>query len=354
MASSLPLALAYLTRPEGAGYLLVFIAWAAIAGGLTRGWARKTVLITGLVCLFVAASFPYLLEIRRETGHWLISKKALETQVRYMTVEQTKQEMRRPSPKKRPVERWKPPGIVRRLGGIVSNVIQYLPFTIYYYLKAYHSALWIFLFLGLIRKRQEGEDHRYEWFLGSMVLFHLFSLATFIPSISRFSLPLIPISLLWAGAGVLLLQRFLKGRGVSEPARWIALLILLTASILLPLELRSVSEVREEQRVAGQWLKENTPPDAVIMSNSPREAFYAERDFIVLPPASPFRKEGEPSCQEVVRFARGRGAQYLLVNQNTPSYNQDFFESVSTGELQSVYRRDGQKDRFVIIYKLPD
>jgi 4-amino-4-deoxy-L-arabinose transferase-like glycosyltransferase len=356
MASSLPLALAYLTRPEGAGYLVVFILWAAIAGGLAKGWARKAVLIAGLVCLFVGASFPYLLEIRRETGHWLISKKALETQVRYLTVEQTKQEMGRPSLEKRPAERRKPPTIarriVRRLGGIVSNVIQYLPFTIYHYLKAYHAALWIFLFFGLIRKRQEGEDRRYEWFLGSVVLFHQFSLATFIPSISRFSLPLIPISLLWAGAGILPLQRFLKGRGVSEPAGWIALMILLGVLILLPIELRGVREVREEQRVAGQWLKENTPPDAVIMSNSPREAFYAEREFVDLPPASPFRKDGGPSYQDVMSFARGRGAQYLLVNQDTEGYNRSFFESVSTSQWQCVYRWDDQK-KFIIIYRLP-
>jgi 4-amino-4-deoxy-L-arabinose transferase-like glycosyltransferase len=353
MTSSLPLALAYLTRPEGVGYLLVFILWAAIHGELAKGWARKVVLIVGLVCLFVGASFPYLLEIRRETGHWLISKKALETQVRYLTVGQTKQEMRAPSLKKRPVERRKPPRIVRRLQEIIRNVIQYLPFTIYHYLKAYYPALWIFLFLGLIRRRQEGEDRRYEWFLGSMVLFHLFSLATFIPSTSRFSLPLIPISLLWAGAGVLLLQRFLRRRGVLEPARWIALLILLAALILLPIELSGVRKVREGERVAGQWLKENTPPDTVIISNSPREAFYGEREFVVLPPASPFRKGGGPSYQDVMSFAREEGARYLLVNQNTQGYNRSFFESVSTSELQCVYRWDDQKDGFVIIYKLP-
>jgi 4-amino-4-deoxy-L-arabinose transferase-like glycosyltransferase len=352
MASSLPLALAYLTRPEGVGYLLVFILWAAIDGGLTRGWARKAVLIAGLVCLFFTASFPYLLQIRRETGHWLISKKALEAQVRYLAVDQTKQEMRRPSLEKRPAVRQKPFGWVRRLRGIVNNVIQYLPFTTYYYLKAYSFTLWIFLFCGLVRRRQEGEDRRYEWFLGSMVFFHVFSLATFIPSISRFSLPLIPMSLLWAGAGVLPLQRFLKRRGVSEPTKWIALFIFLMVLIQLPFELRTVRKVREEQRVAGQWLKENTPPDTVIMSNSPREAFYAEREFFALPPAPLFGKGGGPTYQEVLRLAKGRGVQYLLVNQDTATYNRNFFESVPTSELQSVYRWEDQK-KFMIIYRLP-
>jgi hypothetical protein len=260
--------------------------------------------------------------------------------------------MRRPSLEKRPAVRQKPFGWVRRLQGIVNNVIQYLPYTTYYYLKAYSFTLWIFLFCGLVRRRQEGEDRRYEWFLGSLVFFHVFSLATFIPSTSRFSLPLIPISLLWAGAGVLPLQRFLKRRGVSEPAKWIALFIFLMVLVQLPFELRTVRKVREEQRVAGQWLKENTPPDTVIMSNSPREAFYAEREFFALPPAPLFGKGGGPTYQDVLRLAKGRGIQYLLVNQDTATYNRNFFESVPTSELRSVYRWEDQK-KFMIIYRLP-
>jgi 4-amino-4-deoxy-L-arabinose transferase-like glycosyltransferase len=354
----LPLALAYLTRPEGAGYLFVFILWVAIAGGLAKGWARKAVLIAGLVCLFVGSSFPYLLQIRRETGHWFISKKALDIQVRYLAIAPPKPEAGEPSLEKRPVERRKTPSIarriVRRLGRIVNNVVQYLPFTVFYYLKAYYPALWIFLFLGLIRRRQEGEDCRYEWFLGSMVFFHLFSLATFIPSTSRFSVPLIPMSLLWAGAGVPTLHRFLKRRGVTEPARWIALLILVAALVLLPIELSGVRKVREEQWVTGQWLKENTPPDAVIISNSPREAFYAEREFIGLPPASPLRKGGGPSYQDVMIVARENGARYLLVNQNTLFHNRTFLESLSTSEWQPVYHRDDQKNGFVTIFRRSD
>jgi 4-amino-4-deoxy-L-arabinose transferase-like glycosyltransferase len=352
MSSSFLLALAYLTRPEAVGYLLVFVVWAAIYGGVAKGWIKKIVLITGIICLFFAGSFPYLLQIRRETGQWLISKKALETQVRYLAADQTKQGIQGPSLEKRAVGRQRSLGWVRRLQETANNIFRYLPFTTYHYLKAYSFTLWIFLFFGLIRKRQEGEDHRYEGFLASMIFLHLFSLATFIPSIYRFSLPLIPISLLWAGAGILPLQRFLKERGVSEPAGWIALFIILMVLIQLPFELRAVRKDREEQRMAGQWLKQNTPPDAVIMSNSPQEAFYAQREFVVLPPALPYSRSGGPSYQEVMSLAGGKGAKYLLVNQDTAGYNRNFFESVPASELRSVYRWDDQKKRFVIIYEL--
>jgi 4-amino-4-deoxy-L-arabinose transferase-like glycosyltransferase len=353
MSSALFLALAYLTRPEGIGYLFVFAAWAAIYGGVSKGWPRKIVLIMGLLCLFFAVSSPYLLYIRRETGRWLISKKALETQVHYLAADQTKQEARKPAFKKPLVEKRKPSVWVSRLGEMAKNILRYIPFTTYHYLKAYHATLWIFLFFGLFRRRQEGEDIRYEGLLASMIFLHLFSLATFIPSIYRFSLPLIPVSLLWAGSGVFALQRFLKARNVADPAKWIVLLILLIILVQLPLGLRAERRDRGEQRMAGQWLRQNTPADAVIMSNSPQEAFYAEREFVVLPPALPYLKSGGPSCQEVMNFARERKVGYLLVNQETASYNRNFFETIPASELQIVYRWDDQKKKYTIIYKLP-
>jgi 4-amino-4-deoxy-L-arabinose transferase-like glycosyltransferase len=353
MFSALFLALAYLTRPEGIGYLLVFVAWTSIYGGVTKGWAKKVVLIPGLLCLFFALSSPYLFQIRRETGQWLISKKALDTQVRYLAGERRKQDARSPSLKKPLVEKRKPSVWVHRLREMASNILRYIPFTTYHYLKAYHATLWIFLLFGLFRRRREGEDIGYEGFLASMIFLHLFSLATFIPSIYRFSLPLVPVSLLWAGAGVFALQRFLQRGSVADPAKWIVLLILLVVLVQLPLGLRAERRDRGEQRTAGLWLKQNTPADAVIMSNSPQEAFYAGREFVVLPPALPYLKSGGPSYPEVMSFARERKVGYLLVNQETAGYNQNFFGSIPVSELQAVYRWDDGKKKYTIIYKLP-
>ncbi len=352
LSSSLFLGPAYLTRPEGIGYLPVFVLWAVFYGGVTRGWVKKIILSVGLIGLFLAVSFPYLRQIHEETGQWLITKKALDTQTQYLAIDQTKQGGDRGPVEKRAVQGRKPPGMAQRLGGIATNVIRYLPFTIYHYLKAYSFTLWIFLFFGLIRRRQGGEDGRYEWFLASMIFVHVFSLATFIPSITRFSLPVIPLSLLWAGAGVLPLHRFLERRSISEPAGWIGLFIIVMVLIQLPFELRGAWKGREEQRIAGRWLKQNTPPGAVIMSNSPQEAFYAERDFVVLPPALPARRRGGPSFEDVLSLAKEKGVRYLLVNQDTTSYNRNFFESIPQSELRAVYRWDDQKKRFMTIYEL--
>ena len=35
-------------------------------------------------------------------------------------------------------------------------ILQFFPFTLYHYFRAYHFALWLFLFFGLIRVRQKG------------------------------------------------------------------------------------------------------------------------------------------------------------------------------------------------------
>jgi hypothetical protein len=149
-------------------------------------------------------------------------------------------------------------------------VIRFFPFTTYHYLRAYHFALWIFLFFGLMRVRQKRIKE--EWFLASFVFFHLFSLSTFTNSTIRYSIPLIPISLFWAGAGVLEIRKYLDKVHVAKSEQWVLFLIALTIATQLPQSLRPERRHRADQRIVGMWLKENTPQNAAIMSNSPIEA----------------------------------------------------------------------------------
>jgi hypothetical protein len=88
---------------------------------------------------------------------------------------------------------------------VIRNIATYFPSVLYYYLRAYHFSLWPFLIFGLIRVRKK--IIRYELFIASMVLFHLFSLSTFTPSALRLSVPVTPLALLWAAAGVFEIKR---------------------------------------------------------------------------------------------------------------------------------------------------
>jgi 4-amino-4-deoxy-L-arabinose transferase-like glycosyltransferase len=334
------LGMAYLTRPEGLGYLIAFLIWVVIYGGIKEGWFRKIVLLGGMVVVFSIFFIPYVLYIHQETGRWLISKKAVEAQVRYLSLGKDTENQGKAKATRRPLRL--PPWLRR----IVSN----LPFTAYAYLRAYHVTLWIFLFLGLIRTvRHRRRD---ELFLASLVLLHLVSLAAVGPSTVRFSVPVVAFSLFWAGAGVGEFMRILERLKIRKAGEWVVLLVVVVILIQLSQALRPEGRHREEQRETGIWLKQNTSEGATIMSNSPQEAFYADREFIPLPAHRPAPETPGVVYKEVMDFARKNRVGYIVVNGNTKDHNPDFFESIRSTELKERYRYVDQSGNSTIVYEL--
>jgi len=341
MLAGIFLGLAYLTRPEGIGYVMVYLIWALAEGGLKKKWFKRSIFIGVLTLTILIFVLPYVLYIHQETGQWLISKKAVAVQA----------DLLRENP-----EQIDPPIAMKQkqlAGGeskifwISRNIIQFLPSVTYHYLRAYHFSLWLFLFFGLIRVRQKVAS--YELFVVSLVLFHLFSLSTFLPSTGRFSIPVIPLSLLWAGAGVLETKRYLEKMKGTSAEKVIFILVVLVILSQLPQSLTPEKSFRKEQKKVGLWLSENTPPGAIIMSNSPQEAFYADREFVLLPPGISMAGSPGYSYQEIIRYARTNGVRYILVNHGTHVVNPGFIESIQGSELREVFRRP---DGGSIIYEV--
>ena len=340
------LALAYLTRPEAIGYLFIFPIWLIFYGGIRKEWFRKSVLIGGVFLPFFIISVPYLIHIHRETGQWLITKKGVAIQSQLLNRVEGKDDPAR----EKIVE--KPKSVVKNsnISAIAKNIFQYIPLTTYHYLRAYHFALWLFLFLGMIRVRQKGMQE--ELFLASIVLFHLFSLSTFTGSSIRFSVPIIPISLFWAGAGVLEIRKYLSKWNIAKPENWVVFLLILSILIQLPQSLRPEGRHRVDQKNVGLWLKENTPKDSIIMSNSPIEAFYAEREFIILPIGLPTWGIPGKSYWEIIQFAKQKGIHYILVNKNTHEYNPDFEGSIQPKDLREFYTYREKDGNWIIVYEV--
>ena len=343
MISGVFLGLAYLTRPEGIGYILVYLVWIIVDGGLNKKWFKKFFLIGGLILTVFIFVIPYVIYIHQETGQWLISKKAAISQNEFLkrSVGEDDSSIG--------IDQNKPVGGDSKILWITHNIIQFLPLVTYHYLKAYHFSLWLFLFFGLIRVRQKGIA--YELFLASLVLFHLFSLSTFLPSTIRFSIPVIPLSLFWAGTGILEIKRYLERIKISDPEKVIFLFVLFVILIQLPQSLTPERSFRAGQQKVGLWLKQNTPPDAIIMSNSPQETFYADREFMMLPfgistPGNPGK-----SYNEIINYAKTKGVRYILVNKNTHELNPGFIESIQSTDLKEIFRRaDGGSIIYEVIY----
>jgi 4-amino-4-deoxy-L-arabinose transferase-like glycosyltransferase len=335
------LGLAYLTRPEGVGYVLVYLVWIAVWGGVRKKWFKKFILIATLLLTVLIFVVPYVNYIHRETGQWLISKKALDAQSRVLKEGTEDVDSSKGIEKNGRVEKNS------KIFGITKNVVRFVPFVTYHYLRAYHFSLWLFLFFGLIRVRRKVIP--YELFLASLVLFHLLSLSTFVPSTIRFAVPVIPLSLFWAGAGIIEMKRYLEKDKRFNPERVIVFLIVLAILIQLPQSLKPERSFRAEQRKVGLWLKQNTPQDAIIMSNSPQETFYADREFMLLPSGISRRGHRGQSYDEVIHYARTKGVGYILVNKNTHEMNPGFIESIRPADLKEIFRR---ADQASIIYEV--
>ena len=343
MLSGFFLGLAYLTRPEGIGYVLVYLIWGVVEGGLKKKWIKRSIFIGALILTVFIFVLSYTIYIHEETGKWLISKKAVEHQTDLFNkgTEQVDPSIG--------IEQNKPVRWDSKVLRITHNIIQFLPSVTYRYLRAYHFSLWLFLFFGLIRVRRKVID--YELFIASLVLFHLVSLSTWLPSSVRFSIPVIPLSLLWAGIGILEFKRYLEKIKISNPEKMIFLFVLLVILTQLPQSLKPERSFRAGQKNVGLWLKQNTPPDAIIMSNSPQEAFYADREFRILPPGIPTPGNPGKSYNEIICYAKTKGVRYILVNKNTHEMNPGFIESIQPTDLKEVFRRaDGGSIIYEVIY----
>ncbi len=345
IVSGLFLPLAYLTRPEGIGYLFILPVWVIIYGGIKERWFKKMALIGAFILPLFILSIPYLLYIHRETGQWLISKKLVGVQAELL-----KGGKQIDGSIVKVIRLGQKSEVQNIIKGLAKNVIQNIPFTAYHYFRAYHFALWLFLFFGLIRLRQKGVKD--ELFLASLVLFHVVSLSTFSKSSIRLSVPLIPISIFWAGAGVLEVRKYLQRLKISNPERWVSFLIILSLLIQLPQILTPERRGRAEEKKVGLWLKQNTPEGAIIMSNSPLEAFYGEREFVLLPPG--IYTPGTPgrSYKEIIQLAREKGVKYILTNRHTHELNPDFKESIQLTDLREFYRHTGKDGNSIIVYEV--
>ena len=336
------LGLAYLTRPEGIGYVLVYLIWIVMNGGLKKKWFKKFILIGALILSVFIFFIPYVIYIHQETGQWLISKKAVGTQSQFLKKSAGEVDL------SKGIEQNKPAEKNFKILRIAQNIVKYLPFVIYHYLRAYHFSLWLFLFFGLIRVRRKAIA--YELFLASLVLFHLLSLSTFLPSTIRFAVPVVPLSLFWAGTGILEIKRYLeKIIKISSPEKAIFLFVILVILIQLPQSLTPERRHRVEQKEVGWWLKQNTPPDAIIMSNSPQETFYADREFMMLPLGISMHRHHGKSYNEIIHDAKAKGVRYILVNKNTHEMNPGFIESIQSTDLKEIFRK---ADQALIIYEV--
>jgi 4-amino-4-deoxy-L-arabinose transferase-like glycosyltransferase len=337
-------ALAYLTRPEAIGLLIIFLVWTLVANPSDgkRGLLKKVGIISVAIMSFVAFSFPYLLQIRKDTGRWGLSKKTKvsigslseEEEVPSLEYLRKRKGITLSSIVKHPLP------VLGKIGtGLLNSLYKFQQvFNPFLFLLAIVG--WVFLF-----KKKKFYSVKRNLFLLSFLVFFFGLVFPFFFITRRYASQMISLALPWATFGFLevinwINQRFNReGVGKRVP---VVLLICLLIGLFVQGRVIHSREHRFIQREVGLWMKENLPKGSRVMSRLPQEAFYAEFPWVLMP-------YGEYGV--IIEEARCKGVRYLLIDENIEKVSSHFLRNVRREDLVPVrdFKKKGQK---VMIFEI--
>jgi 4-amino-4-deoxy-L-arabinose transferase-like glycosyltransferase len=324
---SLLTALGYLTRPEAIGFLFVFSFWVLfIPPPEERRQGIKRVGIAFLaILLFLVFSFPYLLQIREDTGRWGITKK-FSISVGSLSDQEEVQSLERITRTKKIhlVSFVKEPLIVLKKIGVGWV------FALYKFQLGFNPLLFFFAIPGFILNMRSRSSRKGGLYLLSYFIFHLGFLLPFFWIDRRYASHLITLALPWAALGFIGLAEWTVPRlkeGMLIKKIPTLLLILVLVALFVQGRVTHGREQRLIQREIGLWMKDHLPKEAIFMSRLPQEAFYAEMAWIIMP---------DGNYEEMMQIARSKGIRYFIVDDQIKGKSPDFLEKIKEEDLVRV------------------
>jgi len=180
----------------------------------------------------------------------------------------------------------------------------------------------------------------------------------------RFFAPALPAMLIWVACGLWALSQWfaetLDNWGLAdayEPrrSRWRSVGQFAAATCLLVfagmMHIRVIeqgsSDLAYAHKQVGQWLSQNSPEDAAVMSRDLAISVYAERGFVASPRAG---------YRDYIDYARRHGATHIVVDEQElrairPHLAFLLDDANPPPELERVYGASDQKGR-TIVYRL--
>ncbi len=336
--------LAYLTRPEGIGFLIVFCLWTLIVSpsGGKRVWTKRVGIVLLAIFSFLLLSAPYLMEIRKETGRWGITKK-FAISIGPSSGEEAAQSIEAFTKKKEIslLSLVKSPWIV--LKKVVFGFFE----ALYVFQQAYNPVLFFFALAALVFFRKVPVSLKGNLYLFAYFFFFLGLVLPFLWVARRYTSQMIPVALPWASFGFLCSVRWVSERlkeGVFKRKFPVLLLIVLLPGLYVqgwPTQDRNFRLIQKE---AGLWMRDHLPRGQKMMSKMGQESFYGELAWVRLP---------EKDYEEILKEARKKGVRYLVVDENIERDSPGFLERSKKGELKPLLELKRNK-RFMIVYEILD
>jgi hypothetical protein len=338
--------LAYLTRPEAIGLPIIFSAWTLLMSPpkRQRRFAKRIGIVFMVGITFFIFSFPYLYQIRRDTGRWGISKKTTisigslsgEEEAPSLETLRKKKGMTLSSLIKHPLP------VMGKIGaGILGSL--------YKFQQAYNPLLFFLAVVGwiLLFRRQNVYPWKGNFFLLSHLIFYFGFVFPFFFITKRHTSQMISISIPWTAFGFLESTQWLHrrwGKGVPLKKFSIYLLILVLAGLFVQGRVIHSREIRIIRKEAGLWMRDHLPRGMKVMSRLPQEAFYAELPWIRIP---------DESYGKILMDARSHGVKYLVIDDDIDENSPGFWENLKEEDLillKDLQRKGQRMAVFEVVY----
>ena len=338
--------LAYLTRPEGIGFLFVFFIWALLINPpeRKRGWEKRAGMILLAIFCFLLFSSPYLIHLRNELGRWQISKKVFlsteslsEEEQASMKAGGIKEKINLRALAKKPLTLLGKIG-----GGLLKSFIGFF--------QVLNPILFFLTLLGWVKifKMKSSFTFKANFYILSH---HVFFFAFVLPLYwieRRYVSQMVSFSIPWAALGCLEVAGWLPRWIGKEPLRKkvsLILLLLLLGGIFVHGRVTSTRDIRVIRRETGLWMKEHMPKGAKMMSRFPQEAFYAEMPWV--PIGVHVR-----SYEEILREARSKEVRYLILDETIEKNSSGFSEKIKEEDLILLKEFRNHKGRRMVVYEI--
>jgi hypothetical protein len=342
---SLFTSLAFLTRPEAIGFLLIFSVWMLIFNPPKerRNWMERVAVTLIAVFAFLVFSSPYLIAIRKETGKWSISKKV---EVTIGSGSEEKDEM--------PLKKGKVWRHGLSLVSLIKSPLSLLTIvgtglldSIYKFQQAFNPVLFLLALLGWIGIIQWRSLYslKANFYVMSYHFFFFGLVLPFFWVSRRYTSQMVSISIPWAAFGLWVLLDWVHRRWkfFMKKERFVTILLIILLMVLfIPGRMTRTREHRAIQKETGLWMKDHLPRGVKIMSPMPQEAFYAELPWILFP---------KNSYEEVLRVARLHGVQYLILSEDIEEDSPGFWGKIEEKDL-ALLKEFKRKNQSMSIFKI--
>ncbi|OGP92880.1 MAG: hypothetical protein A2156_09975 [Deltaproteobacteria bacterium RBG_16_48_10] len=341
---SLLCSLAYLTRPEGIGFLIVFSLWAMIVNPSDeiRVWTKRAgVVFLSILCFFLFSS-PYIIQIQKETGRWGITKK-FKILVASPSSENGTQSIE-DFTKKKEVHLL---SFVKDPLTVMKKIVVGFFQSLYKFQQGYHPLLFLFALLGLFFHREGSFSMKGNLYLFSYVVFFLGFILPFFWVTRRYTSQMIPIAIPWAAFGFLNITIWISRRlkeGIFQKKFQTLLLVILLLGLFIQGSVIHGRDFRLIQKEVGLWMRDHLPKGQKMMSKMGQESFYAEQAWVKMP---------EKSYEEILKEARTKGVRYLVIDENIEKDSPGFLEQSKNAELKSLFELR-RKNRYMIVFEIVD